>query len=122
MSKVGIFWFFNNKPIIVSTALKQGIDDGLFINGPYDHVDNWNNVKIQHPELHIFEYEGVPRGRVLFSKKEKIFYVYIDKVLLNKNYKGIIVNEFELPISKTNFIIDDHYTTNQGDLDRLLDN
>ncbi len=118
--KIGIFWFFKCKSIIASVPLEEGTDDGTFINGIYDHIDFWSIVKIKHPELRFFEYEDVPRGIVLFSKKENIFFIYMDKTLLNQKNKDIIMNEFNLNDSRTRFMTDIHYTTDEQELERLF--
>lgn len=122
MEKVGILGFFNLKLIAYSVDLKEGVDDGLFINGPFDHVNQWNITKKSHPKLSTFEYEEIPRGRVLYNKNEKRFSVYMDKVLFKeKQTKDIITAEFQLPISKTKFMTDSHYTTCKKGIEKLLE-
>jgi len=89
-------------------------------NGPYDHLPYWQIVQVQHPTLRIFEYEEIPRGRVLFSKREHLFYVYMDKVLFKESIKKTFIKAFHLPRKHTYFQRDLHYTTDPEDLEQLF--
>jgi hypothetical protein len=74
---VGIFWVDQGQLIMASVPLADGIDDGRFVNGPYDHEPYWATVQRSHVHLWDVEYHQVPRGRVLFNKAEDRFYVYL---------------------------------------------
>lgn len=120
MADVGIFWFYQNQPIIAAVPLTEGADDGLFINGPYDHVDFWDIVQRKYPHLRVYEYHQIPRGRVLFSKQENKFFVYMDKTLFRPRFVQTIHKSFHLPPAQTAFMTDVHYTTDPHDLDKLF--
>jgi hypothetical protein len=38
---VGIFWVDQGQLIMASVPLADGIDDGRFVNGPYNHEPYW---------------------------------------------------------------------------------
>ena len=123
-SKVGIFWAYQGKIIAGTTLFTNAVDDGLFVNSPHSHVDFWETVREKYPELQMFEYEEIPRGRILFSKEEDMFFIYMDKVLFNENFKRQILEEFELSQlneTKFKFMIDAHYTTDKKEIELLLD-
>jgi hypothetical protein len=117
---VGIFWVDQGQLIITAVPVADGVDDGLFVNGPYDHDPYW--AIVQRTQMHLWsvEYYQVPRGRVLFNKAEHRFYVYLDKVLCTATIKRLIVERFHLPRQQTVFRTDVHYTTDPNDLDRLF--
>ncbi len=118
--KVGIFWVFQGLPIVSAVLLHEGIDDGDFINGPYDHLQYWETVRRTIPALRTVEYDAVPRGRVLYKKAEGQCVVYMDKVLHRDAVKQVIRYHFKLPVA-TPFLTDLHYTTTPEDLERLFD-
>jgi hypothetical protein len=67
---VGIFWVDQGQRIMASVPLADGLDDGRFVNGPYDHGPYWETVQRTHVHLWDVEYDQVRRGRVLFNKAE----------------------------------------------------
>ena len=117
---VGIFWIDRGQLIMASVPLAEGVDDGLFVNGPYDHDPYWKTVQRTHTHLRDFEYDQVPRGRVLFNKAEHRFYVYLDKVLCKATIKRMIMAHFHLPLAMTIFQTDLHDTTDPDELDQLF--
>ena len=118
--KVGIFWVYQGQLIEAAVPLHAGIDDGDFINGPFDHMAYWETVRRTIPALRTVEYDAVPRGRVLYKKTEGRCVVYMDKVLHREEVKTGIMTYFELPAA-TLFATDVHYTTTPADLERLFD-
>ena len=118
--KVGIFWVYQGQLIEAAVPLHAGIDDGDFINGPFDHMAYWETVRRTIPALRTVEYDAVPRGRVLYKKVEGRCVVYMDKVLHREEVKTGIMTHFELP-AETLFATDIHYTTVPADLERLFD-
>jgi hypothetical protein len=117
---VGIFWVDQGQLIMASVPLADGIDDGRFVNGPYDHEPYWATVQRSHVHLWDVEYHQVPRGRVLFNKAEDRFSVYLDKVLCTTPIKRRILEHVHLPRKHTSFRTDLHYTTDPDELDRLF--
>jgi hypothetical protein len=104
---------------MAAVPLAEGVDDGLFVNGPYDHDPCWPVVQRTHTHLERVEYDQVPRGRVLFNKIESRFYGYLDKVLDTPMMKRMIMARFHLPRKHTVFQTALHYTTDPGDLNQL---
>jgi hypothetical protein len=117
---VSIFWVDRGQLIMTAVSLVDGLNDGRFVNGPYDHDPYWDMVQRTHPHLWDVEYDQVPCGRVLFNKTENRFYCYLDKVLCTPKIKRIIRERFHLPHAKTIFQTDVHYTTDPDELDRLF--
>jgi hypothetical protein len=66
MEGMGIFWIDHGQLIITAVSLAEGVDDGSFVNGPYDHDLYDETVQCIHAHLRGLEYYRVPRGRVLF--------------------------------------------------------
>jgi hypothetical protein len=70
---VGIFWVDHGHLIMAAVPVAEGVDDGLFVNGPYNHDPCWPIVQRNHTHLQDLEYFHVPRGRVLFDKTKDRF-------------------------------------------------
>jgi len=117
---VGIFWVNQGQLIMAAVPLAEGIDDGRFVNGPYDHDPYWGTVQRSHKHLRGVEYFHVPRGRVLFDKTKHRFYCYLDERLCTATIKRMILEHFHLPRKHTSFRTDLHYTTDPDELDRLF--
>jgi hypothetical protein len=117
-AKVGIFWVYQGEIIAVPVEREAGEDDGLFINGPQGHAEAWEALRRRDPHLRYLEYEQVPRGRVLFDKRQRRYLVYLDRVLLKARVKAQVRAAFGLP--RAVFCTDEHYTTSEDDLARLL--
>jgi hypothetical protein len=115
--EVGIFWFITPTEILQdSVPLSKGQDDGEFINGPSGHYEFWERLKEQIPSLRGIEYDRVPRGRVIYSKKEQLFLVYGSKAMVsNKNMRMLILRDFNLVGCEVRFLDDSHY-----EIDRLV--
>lgn len=117
---VGIFWVFKGRLFKSSCPVKDGVAYADVINGQHDHVDYWLVLQEQNPELGPYEYENVPRGRVMFFKRRKQFRVLMDKRLHTPRIKQSLLREFSLPKSQTVFGLDPHYTTDPEELERMF--
>jgi len=117
---LGIFWFFKGKLLKAETPWEEGIEGPEAINAKDDHVNVWPTMQRQNPALRNLEYEEVPRGRVVFLKKPRKFCVYMDKQLHTPAIKRMILAQFHLPKSSTQFLSDLHYTTDPDELNRLF--
>ena len=110
MSSIGVFWIYDNR-IFLET---QKIIDLKPINGYIDsdlaHYEVWDSVKYQHSKFFLFEYEDVPRGRVIYDVKNKRFVVYCNPYILqNKTEIKLILEGFQLSNMNSIFIEDEHY-------------
>ena len=122
---LGIFWVYKETVFGKTTNVDEGEEyvSGI-IDSPDNHTDYWDTER-EHlqlfPELRFNEYFDVPRGRVLYSRKEGQATIYMDKVLFNDKTKKLIKDFFQLNDTKTDWRTDHHYTTTGEELDQLLD-
>ena len=119
--KVGIFWIYNGRLLKAAVAVADGLPYGDAVHSQFDHVEFWPELQRRIPALRDLEYEQVPRGRVVFQGTENRFCVYMDKKLHRQHIKRVILNEFSLPRSRTDFLTDPHYTTDADELDQLFE-
>lgn len=122
---VGIFWIYKKTVIGKAVDVSKGEEcvPGI-VDSPDNHTDFWDNDKEYRalfPELRFSEYMAVPRGRVLYSRKDGQAIVYMDKVLFTDSVKRLIVNFFHLGGETVVWRSDPHYTTSDDEIDRLLE-
>ncbi|MCK4086624.1 hypothetical protein HCY58_06020 [Acinetobacter radioresistens] len=107
---IGIFWFYDNKVIGIAHdfSLKEADSIGL-IDSKYTHVDYWEILRRQLPELKDREYEQLPRGRVIFDTNKNKAIIYIDETLLKRRKVNEILNFFDLDFTSVVLRTDSHY-------------
>jgi hypothetical protein len=108
---VGVFWVYQN----IVYLKTQKLDTIKSINGFKDsdlsHYQVWDEIKLQNNNFYIYEYEDIPRGRVVYDCNDKIFIVYCNPIFIdNINIKDSIIKAFDLPKNSYKFIEDEHYT------------
>ena len=125
MSKIGIFWVYKNTVIGKAANLAEG--DQLIpgvVDSPDTHIYVWESdpeFRLPFSELREFEYQSVPRGRVIFFKNQSVFKIYMDKTLFSEANKKHILEYFDLAESKVIWETDSHYTTDQNEIDNLFE-
>ena len=125
MAKIGIFWVYKNTVIGKACELSEGEETfpGM-LDSPDTHVDLWQvneEFMICFPELRDFEYQDVPRGRVVYSTEANRAIVYMDSVLHSAEVKRAIATFFQLGDSDILWETDIHYTTDPGRIRSLFD-
>ena len=110
LSKIGLFWIFENH---IFYEL-QNIEDLSAINGFVDsdlsHFKIWEKVKKQHPKFYLYEYEDIPRGRVVYEVLPSQSIVYCNENILKDDaLKRLILETFNLSATCTLFREDEHY-------------
>lgn len=125
MLKIGIFWIYQGaifgKEVPISDAEKgfSGI-----LDSPDTHIKQWKSIiegTNGFPELKYFEYEEVPRGRVVYDAINDRPIVYMDAVLHRKLERSLIREFFGLGRNKAVWMIDEHYVTDRLDIEILFD-
>ncbi len=118
VGEVGIFWFFKGNVISDSVSHSLGEEYGNFVNGRSDHCTFWPSIQRLSPEAAKYEYDQVPRGRVVYNRKDDRFFVYgSEKFVRNERQKGMVLSKFNLPPDKTFFRADEHYASIPGMLE-----
>ena len=89
----------------------------------FDHVNVWETLELkkQFPELKNMEYEQIPRGRILFSIKQRKHIIYMDKTLFEVDIKQKIADFFNINLNQVMWKKDPYYNTNQDELSCLFD-
>jgi len=112
MMKIGIFWYYQNQTIGIAHDFNQSDQDSLGLtDSAYTHVKYWETLRELIPELKNFEYEEIPRGRIIYNAKTSKFYAYMDAKLLKTNIAKKVADFFELDFDCIIWKKDPHYKT-----------
>ena len=107
---IGIFWYWNN--FVIGISHNSNIEDadslGL-IDSPYTHIEYWHELQKKYPELLHYEYEEIPRGRVIFNTKQGVQIIYLDETLLYKSKVDRIYSFFKTSKENSKLYKDPHY-------------
>jgi len=121
VGEVGIFIFTSITEIQGdSLPYTEGFDKGEFVKGASSHYFFWRNFKKNFeaylPSIKDMEYNKLPRGRVVYSKKDETFHVYGPiEIISNPSMCLIIEKDFSLAGKTVKYIRDSHY-----EMDRLV--
>ena len=84
---IGVFWVCDKTVLGRAIPLEEGEDSfAERLDSPDNHVDLWENnpaLLKSFPHLQDKEYFSIPRGRVLWDKRNQKAIVYMDKVLFS---------------------------------------
>lgn len=113
--QVGIIYYIKGALLIEGTPISEAESVGDYVNEPLTHDKYWSIlVKKVYPELRHLEYFYYPRGRVVYNKKSKEFYIYLDKLLINRvNLVKRIKEELNLVGQKVKINADPHYKSRE---------
>ena len=108
--KIGIFWYWNNQVIGVAHNFSFSEADSIgLIDSPYTHIEYWITLQEKYSELQNYEYEQIPRGRVIFDTNKEKSIIYLDKTLLYKSKINKVYDFFNLNPEQSVLKKDSHY-------------
>ncbi len=123
MPKIGIFWVFNKKVLGKTRTLAEGCKSGEgLLDSPDGHCDVWDeSIQRMDPGLRHLDYTEVPRGRVIFSTKDRQAIIYLDETLTAPAIRKRIGAFFDLQNTDVTWKQGRHYTTNAQKIDALFE-
>ncbi|MCK7460016.1 hypothetical protein [Idiomarina aminovorans] len=125
MTNIGVFWCFQGQVFGEPTSLDEASQavSGL-LDSIATHVEVWdehNQFRVVDPILGQYDYQEVPRGRVLYQVNKQRVLVYLDRTLMTKSIKVAIADYFGFVAKQADWKSDLHYTTDSTALSKLLD-
>ena len=102
--RIGIFWVYQDKLISKSILLPQASYSSVGIaDCSFSHIDVWELEKVYLPEYPLLfdsEYQTLPRGRILFDKKNNITTMVVTIAISNRESDSVCcggASHFYLP-------------------------
>ena len=110
MAKLGVFWFYEND-LYFKTVEKNIISSiNGFKDSDFSHYQEWNKISAQNKDFYLFEYEDIPRGRVVYDVENQQYIAYANNDTINSNeVKSLVIDAFNLKEDKVLFKYDEHY-------------
>lgn len=108
--EVGPFYIIDGVVFADTECARDLVDRGNgFKDSDNSHYDYWKILQKLYREFRDIDYDYYPRGRVVYSCKEDLYYVYLDECIRDmKNVREILI-ELNIPIRKVEIKTDDHY-------------
>ncbi len=118
---VGIFWVFKGHLLALPVALDQAERCERRIDSPHAHAEEWPRVVERHRSvlrlLSVLDYDEVPRGRVLFDTRTRIFTAYLETSLFDdpaagtpvESVRAALLEQFRLGGERLRYATDPHY-------------
>ncbi len=105
-----IFWIYKNKIHTKSIEINAVKSIKNFKDSDFSHYQAWNEISLQNKDFYLYEYEDIPRGRVVYDVENTQYIVYANSdIIISDEAKELIVNRFTLKKSKVLFKYDEHY-------------
>ena len=109
-SRVGIFWIFGGEVILDTTPVSEAEPYGEARGHPLGHLEHWTELQRTGAVFREFEYDDLPRGRVVYFPMRREFVLYADPCILQrKNFVRRIMAQMNLPHNRTRISSDEHY-------------
>jgi hypothetical protein len=107
---IGIFWVHHRKIIAFGELVDTVTEIGGYKDSDLAHADMWTDVVKRHGKLAGKEYWAIPRGRVVFRAREKLFVIFASSsVITDDRLTANIMEAFHLPPLQCRFFSDPHY-------------
>lgn len=107
---IGVFWIYDNKVFLETQKLEDIKSINGFKDSDLSHYQVWDKVKNQHHKFYLYEYEDIPRGRVVYDIEENLFIIYCNENTLQEEVsKKLILEKFQLLNENSIFKEDGHY-------------
>jgi len=107
---IGIFWVVGGCEVDgYKETIPDGIKYGDTIQPSRDHYEYWDEFTRDYPMFKRFEYDQIPRGRVVYFPKEEKFRIITSKEVARDRCLINAVRKFYRLIGKVEVITDEHY-------------
>ena len=107
---IGIFWIYKKEIYLKEIEADTVKAIKNFKDSDFSHYQAWGEISLQNKDFYLYEYEDIPRGRVVYDI-ENIQYIVCanNDIVISDEAKELIVNRFALQKSKFLFKYDEHY-------------
>ena len=109
---IGIFWIYKSTIYFKSVPVDKVDPIDGFVDSDFAHYEVWDEIFSQNKDFYLYEYEDIPRGRIVYDLKNKRYIVYTNSKIINsQEAKKLIREAFHLQNEQISFRFDAHYVT-----------
>lgn len=107
---IGIFWIYQSQIYLKTIEANRVKPINGFIDSDFAHYQVWDEISSQNKDFYLYEYEDIPRGRVVYDVENTQYIVYANNDIINSDEaKALIINGFNLKVDSILFKYDEHY-------------
>jgi len=107
---IGLFWIYKSQIYLKSIKVDNVKEINDFIDSDFSHYKVWDEISLQNKVFYLYEYEDIPRGRVIYDVKNTQYIIYSNNNIINTDKcKRLILKAFMLEESRVIFKYDAHY-------------
>jgi len=107
---IGVFWIYKFQIYFKSIITDNVKAINGFKDSDFAHYQEWNEISSQNKDFYLYEYEDIPRGRVVYDVENTQYIVYSNEDIINSDKaKNSITEAFNLNTTKVIFEYDAHY-------------
>ena len=107
---IGVFWIYKQNIYLKSIKVDNVKAINGFIDSDFSHYQVWDEISAQNKDFYLYEYEDIPRGRVVYDVEYTQYIVYSNEDIINSDKaKKSITEAFNLNTTKVIFEYDAHY-------------
>ena len=107
---IGVFWIYKSKIYVKSVDTASVKEIKGFVDSDFAHYQVWNEIVPCNKDFYMFEYEDIPRGRIVYDVASIQYIVYANMDIIGSDEaKRLIIDAFKLEKFKVIFQFDEHY-------------
>lgn len=107
---IGIFWIYKSQIYLKSIQIDNIKPIDGFIDSDFAHYLVWDKISAQNSDFYLYEYEDIPRGRIVYDVKDRRYIVYSNEDIINsEEARNLIIEAFHLDNDRVLFQYDMHY-------------
>jgi hypothetical protein len=110
LPKVGIVFVHEGRLWVDCTPIDDAILYGEVLTHDRGHSDYWQELQTCGAVPRNEEYDEVPRGRVCYDTRSRVYHLYLDDCILrDREMVKKIIRAMTLPSARTEIDTDSHY-------------
>jgi len=107
---LGVFWIYKKQIYFKYIKVDEVKEIDGFVDSDFSHYQVWDEISSQNKDFYLYEYEDIPRGRVVYDIVNTQYIVYSnDEIITSDEAKRLITEAFNLNTVKVLFQYDAHY-------------
>lgn len=111
---VGVFWIYEGEVYHKAVSVDDITPINGFIDSDLAHYEVWDEIQRKNPAFYLYEYEEIPRGRVVYDTVKKYYVVYANSTIIKSPiHRKRIAETFEVDRNRIKFFEDEHYKLEQ---------
>lgn len=105
---VGPFYVIGTRIVSAGSPIRDVMEINGFKDSDNSHYKLWKALQRNNSSLRRFDYDYMPRGRVVYNTQTREFSIIIDKDITKEDVRNI-ADKFGIPSGRYTVLNDEHY-------------